>query len=327
MILSIGFKEKQEFSSVKSKKDLIFLMVYDIIVVLNFTSAKTRYKYPKRGADMIDLHCHSTLSDGSLGVEEIIRQASKVGIETLCITDHDTLSGYSRAKFLGERYHVNVIQGVEMSAWDKERQSKVHMLCYVPRNPDRLEMLCLKSREIRKEVSKEMIEKVMELYPITTDSVLRHCKGAESIFKVHIMRALIDYGYALEFYGELDTKLFHPKNGSCIVNREYPDINHVINLIHGAHGVAVMAHPMLYDNYDLLEELAAEGKIDGVEVDHYSADDAAKEKLRALAERYDLIITGGSDFHGLYNQKPSPLGAQGTSPEQLKKLLDRAAHL
>ncbi len=276
---------------------------------------------------MIDLHCHSALSDGSLGIEDIIRQASKTGIETLCITDHDTLSGYSREKYLGERYHVNMIQGVEMSAWDKERNAKVHMLCYAPRNPDRLEMLCLKSREIRKEVCKEMIQKVMEIYPITPDNVLRHCKGAESIFKVHIMRALIDYGYALEFYGSLDTELFHPVNGKCIVNREYPDINHVINLIHAAHGVAVMAHPMLYDNLELLESLAAAGKIDGVEVDHYSADEAGRKKLREIAEKYDLVITGGSDFHGLYNQKPSPLGSETTSPEQYRKLLDRAAHL
>lgn len=276
---------------------------------------------------MIDLHCHSTLSDGSLGIEEIVRQAARVGVDTLCITDHDTLSGYSRTKFLGSRCGVHILQGVEMSAWDAERQSKVHILCYVPRNPDRLEMLCLKSREIHKEVAKEMIAKVMERYPITIDSVLRHCKGAESIFKVHIMRALIDYGYALEFYGELDTALFHPVTGSCIVNRAYPDVYHVINLAHGAHGVAVLAHPMLYDNLNLLEELAAAGKIDGVEVDHYSADAAARERLRAIAARYDLIVTGGSDFHGLYNQKPAPLGSEHTTPEELQKLLDRAAHL
>ncbi len=274
---------------------------------------------------MIDLHCHSTLSDGSLGIEEIIRQAARVGITTLSITDHDTLSGYSRAKFLGEKYGVNIIQGVEMSAWDTARGKKVHILCYLPQKPDRLEMLCLKSREIRREVGNEMIEKVKERFPITTESILRHCKSCESIFKVHIMRALIDYGYALEFYGDLDTQLFHPQTGSCIVNRAYPDVTHVVNLIHASHGVAVMAHPMLYDNVDLLEELAAEGKIDGVEVDHFSASDADRQHLRALAKRCDLIVTGGSDFHGLYNQKPSHLGADTTSEEEFARLLARSA--
>lgn len=270
---------------------------------------------------MIDLHCHSTLSDGSLGIEEIVRQAAHIGMKALCITDHDTLSGYSRARFLGERYQIQIIQGVEMSAWDTQRESKVHILCYLPQNPDRLEMLCMKSREIRKEVSKEMIEKVMERYPITLDSVLRHCKGSESIFKVHIMRALIDYGYALEFYGALDSELFHPQNGCCIVNRAYPDVRHVVNLIHASRGVAVLAHPMLYDNLELLEELAAEGKIDGVEVDHYSAAPEQRKMLRDIAKRYDLIITGGSDFHGLYNQKPSHLGSNTTDPEHFARLL------
>lgn len=274
---------------------------------------------------MIDLHCHSTLSDGSLGIEEIIRQAARVGVSTLSITDHDTLSGYSRARFLGEKYGVNVIQGVEMSAWDTQRQTKVHILCYLPQKPDRLEMLCLKSREIRREVGNEMIEKVKEKFPITTESILRHCKGCESIFKVHIMRALIDYGYALEFYGDLDAQLFHPETGSCIVHRAYPDVQHVLNLIRASHGVAVMAHPVLYDNVELLEELAADGKIDGVEVAHYSASPEQQKTLCDIAARYDLIVTGGSDFHGLYNQKPSHLGAYTTTKEQFARLLARAA--
>ncbi len=273
---------------------------------------------------MIDLHCHSTLSDGSLGVEEIIRQAAATGITTLSITDHDTLSGFSRAKFLGEKYGVRIIQGVEMTAWDTERQTKVHILCYLPQKPDRLEMLCLKSREIRREVGMEMIEKVKAKFPITTESILRHCKSCESVYKVHIMRALIDYGYALEFYGELDAQLFAPQAGSCIVSRAYPDVTHVVNLIHAAHGVAVMAHPMLYDNTALLEELAAEEKIDGVEVDHFSANDADRALLRDIAKRYDLIVTGGSDFHGLYNQQPSHLGSNTTSEEEFARLLARS---
>lgn len=274
---------------------------------------------------MIDLHCHSTLSDGSLGVEEIIRQAAATGITTLAITDHDTLSGYSRAKFLGEKFGVRIIQGVEMTAWDTKRHTKVHILCYLPQKPDRLEMLCLRSREIRREVGLEMIEKVKAKFPITDESVLRYCKGCESIYKVHIMRALIDYGYALEFYGDLDTQLFHPKTGSCIVNRAYPDVLHVINLIHAAHGVAVMAHPMLYDNTELLEELALEGKIDGVEVDHYSAGDADRAMLREIVQRHGLIMTGGSDFHGLYNQQPSHLGSNTTTKEEFARLLECGA--
>ena len=247
-----------------------------------------------------DLHCHTTLSDGSLGIEDIIVQAKRMNIDFLSITDHDTLSSFSRANILGQRYGVKILQGVEMSAWDKERNSKVHILCYAPKKPDRLEGLCLKSCEIRKQCAKEMIEKVMELYPITPESVLKHCTGSKSIFKSHIMRALIEYGYALEFYGELNNKLFNLKNGICLVEREYPDVKFVL---------------------DLLEELAASGKLDGVEVDHYSANEEQRRQLREIAEKYNLIVTGGSDFHGLYNAKPTHLGSNLTTKENMDRII------
>lgn len=268
-----------------------------------------------------DLHCHTTMSDGSLGIEDVILQAKRMNIDFLSITDHDTLSSFSRAKILGERYGVKMIQGVEMSAWDKERNRKVHIICYAPKKPDRLEGLCLKSCEIRKSCSKEMIEKVMQLYPITPESVLKHCTGSKSIYKSHIMRALIECGYALEFYGELDKKLFSLDNGICLVEREYPEVRFVLELIHSARGVAVMAHPALYDNIDLLKELSEEKKLDGVEVYHYSADDNQKKELLDIAQKYDLIVTGGSDFHGLYNAVPSYLGSNTTSKENLDRII------
>ncbi len=268
-----------------------------------------------------DLHCHTTLSDGSLGIEDVIVQAKRLNIDFLSITDHDTLSSFSRAHILGERYGVKVIQGVEMSAWDKSRGKKVHILCYAPKKPDRLEGLCLKSCEIRKACSKEMIENVMKLYPITPESVLKHCTGSKSIFKSHIMRALIEYGYALEFYGDLNNELFNLDKGICLVEREYPDVRFVLDLIHSARGVAVMAHPAMYDSLDLLEELAAEKKIDGVEVYHYSADEEKRRELLSIAEKYDLIVTGGSDFHGLYNAVPTHLGSETTSKENLDRII------
>ena len=161
----------------------------------------------------------------------------------------------------------------------------------------------------------------MEKYPIPIEAILRHTTSSKSIFKQHIMRALIDYGYALEFYGELDSQLFNSEHGSCYVEREYPDVNFVIDLIHTARGVAVMAHPAQYDNMELLEELAQNGKIDGVEVDHYSADEDYRSELRKLADKYELIQTGGSDFHGLYNSVPTYIGSETTSQENLERII------
>lgn len=268
-----------------------------------------------------DLHCHTKLSDGSLGIEDVILQAQRTGVEWLSITDHDTMASFSRADVLGQRAGIKMLHGVELSAWDKKRGRKVHILCYNPQKPDRLEVLCLKCCDIRKQTSKEMIEKVMEKFPITMESILKHTTSSKSIFKQHIMRALIDYGYALEFYGDLDSELFNPKTGSCYVEREYPDVNFVVDLIHLAGGAAVMAHPAQYDSIELLEELAEKGKMDGVEIGHYSADAAYRAELEKIADKYDLIRTGGSDFHGLYNSVPTHIGSESTTIENIERIL------
>lgn len=268
-----------------------------------------------------DLHCHTKLSDGSLGIEDVILQAQRTGVEWLSITDHDTMASFSRADVLGQRAGIKMLHGVELSAWDKKRGRKVHILCYNPQKPDRLEVLCLKCCDIRKQTSKEMIEKVMAKFPITMESILKHTTSSKSIFKQHIMRALIDYGYALEFYGDLDRELFNPKTGCCYVEREYPDVNFVVDLIHLAGGVAVMAHPAQYDSIELLEELAQNKKIDGVEIGHYSADAAYRAELEKIADKYDLIRTGGSDFHGLYNSVPTHIGSESTTIENIERIL------
>ena len=267
-----------------------------------------------------DLHCHTTLSDGSLGIEEVIAQAKRMELDFLAITDHDTLSSSNRAQILGERYGVKVIPAVELSAWDKKRNSKVHILCYVPQKPDRLEGLCLKSCSIRTECAKDMIEKVMERYPIPSDAVRMYTKGSKSIFKQHIMRALVNYGYATELYGSVNDQLFKYPDGECLVTREYPDVNFVLDLIHSSKGVAVMAHPYMFDNIDLLYELTEAGKLDGIEVFHHSADEEKQKKLLEFAAEHDLICTGGSDFHGLYNEVSTHIGSMTTDKENLDKL-------
>lgn len=268
-----------------------------------------------------DLHVHTTLSDGSLGMEEVISQAKRLGLDFISITDHDTMSSISRARVLGERYGIQTIPGVELTAWDKERNRKVHILCYAPQKPDRLEGICRRCSEIRQSCSKETVENVMKLYPITMEDVTKHVSGSKSIFKQHILHALIEHGYSTHFYGKLNDELFNAETGSCIVEKEYPDVHYVIEMIHSARGAAVLAHPMVYDSVELLESLAQNGKIDGVEVYHYSADEEQQAKLLAIANEYDLIVTGGSDFHGLYNTRPTPLGVYTTDKENIDRIL------
>ena len=267
-----------------------------------------------------DLHCHTTLSDGSLGIEEIIAQAKRMQLDVLAITDHDTLSSSSRAQILGERYGIKIIPAVELSAWDKKRNMKVHILCYAPQKPDRLEGLCLKSCSIRTECAKDMIKKIMERYPIPQDAVRMYTKGSKSIYKQHIMRALVNYGYATELYGEVNDRLFKYPDGECLVTREYPDVNFVLDLIHSSKGIAVMAHPYMFDNIELLHELVDAGKIDGVEVYHHSANEDQQKSLLSFASEHDLLCTGGSDFHGLYNEVATYIGKMTTDPDNIEKL-------
>jgi len=271
-----------------------------------------------------DLHCHTKLSDGSLGIEEIILQAKRTGIDFISITDHDTMSSISRAKIIGDRCGVQTLPGVELSAWDKLRNRKVHILCYAPQKPDRLEGVCMKSCEIRNSCAAEMIDNVMKLYPITSESVMKYASGSKSVFKQHIMHALVDFGYTTEFYGKLNNTLFNRKTGTCIAEREYPDVNFVLDLIHSAKGVAVLAHPFYYDSAELLIELAEKDKLDGVEVFHYTANKQQREELLDIAKKYKLVVTGGSDFRGIYNVKPAHIGSGGTDKENIDKIFKLA---
>lgn len=274
-----------------------------------------------------DLHCHTTISDGSLGISDVIMQADRDDVRYLAITDHDSLASSSRAAVLGKRYNVNIIPAVEFSAFDGSRGRKVHILCYMPQKPDRLEGLCLRTSEGRMNLGKRMAMKVLEKYPITLESILRYSAGSKAIYKCHIMHALMDYGYTTDLYGTVYDEIFDRERGICAqeVQSEadfYPDVHFVTTLIRASGGIAVMAHPKVYDSFDLLKELAGSGELDGVEVWHTSADDADRDALIKLAAEHDLITTGGSDFHGFYNHYAIQIGSNLTPEESLNRILN-----
>lgn len=274
-----------------------------------------------------DLHCHTTISDGSLGISDVIRQADRNDVRCLAITDHDSLASLSRSAVLGKRYNVNVIPAVEFSAFDNTRGRKVHILCYMPAKPDRLEGLCLRTSTGRMELGKRMAVKVLDKYPITLESILRYSAGSKAIYKCHIMHALMDYGYTTELYGDVYDSIFDVKEGICAeeVASEadfYPDVKFVTTLIKASGGISVMAHPKVYDSFELLEELAAEGVIDGVEVWHQSAGENDRRQLQEIAEKHGLLTTGGSDFHGFYNHYAIQIGSNLTPEDTLNKIIN-----
>ena len=258
-----------------------------------------------------DLHIHSKISDGSMGIDEIIATARRRGLSTIAITDHDAVAGATRAGVIGKRQGIEVIHGVEFSALDTARRRKVHILGYMCEAPDRLEGLCRQINNSRRAAATEMVKKVLRYYPIVPESVVRCATGSTNIFKQHIMHALIDAGYADSFYGDVYKKLFSPENGCAYVSPEYPEVREVIDLIHSAGGLAVLAHPHVYHSEDLMEELTADTSLDGVEVWHPSNNAEQTDQLLAFSREHGLLATGGSDFHGMYSPTPRPLGSCG----------------
>lgn len=269
----------------------------------------------------IDLHCHTKLSDGSVGIEDLIVIAQKSGIDTIAITDHDCLAGTVRGQVIGKRYGVRVIPGVEISAFDYEVGKKVHILCYLADSPNRLEGICKKTSVARKRAGQIMMLKVASRFPITADFVIAHASGSTNLFKQHIMHALMDAGYTDSIFGDLYHALFDPDSEvNVLAPTKYPSVEEVIEEIHGAGGIAVIAHPAKFNNTKEIEKYVELG-LDGIEVWHPSADEDDIEDFEYLCKKHGLLSTGGSDFHGIYGEKTVTLGTCTTPQENLDKLL------
>lgn len=274
-----------------------------------------------------DLHCHTKLSDGTMGIDDILILAKNSGVTTLAITDHDCLAGTVRAKIIGERYGINVIPAVELSCTDTKRGNKAHMLCYYPDKPDRLEGLCKRNSLSRKNAAKLMAVKVSKKFPVTPEFIVKCAAGSTNLYKQHIMHALMESGYTTEIFGELYNKLFKkdsPEN--VIVECKYPSPEETLEAIHEAGGIAVLAHPGFYDNFELLEELIPLG-LDGVEVWHPENSPTQQELLKKTAKKHHLVMTGGSDFHGAYNAYPITIGEYGPDEDAVQALISYKSKL
>lgn len=268
-----------------------------------------------------DLHCHTRLSDGSMGIDNLIVLAKKQGVQTIAITDHDCLAGNVRGKRIGEQHGIRVLPGVEISASDPTTGGKAHLLCYLPDSPDRLEGLCHRNLIESKKISQYMILKTSIQFAVTPEFIIKCATGSTGVYKQHIMHALMESGLTDRIYGDMYTTLFSPESEKNVLRAaKYPDAREIMAAIHDAGGIAVLAHPALYHNMDLLDLLAHEG-LDGVEVWHPSADEQTVEMLRKAAKKHGLLMTGGSDFHGMYGVGCISIGCCQTPDEHLDALL------
>lgn len=276
----------------------------------------------------LDLHLHTTHSDGSLPPAAVLELAHKAGVTALAITDHDIVDGIPEALQAGARLGIEVIPGVEISS--RLGASELHILGYCLDWQDpTLTRRMARLRESRHRRNPLIIEKLNALgLDITYDEV-RRLAGTESVGRPHIARVLMDKHYVQNAKEAFDRYLAEGK--PAYVPRELPEPAEAIVWIREARGIAVLAHPTwVKQNGEGLFKLCAQLKaagLGGIEV-HYSTH-SPKQTVEFLdiAKRLDLLVTGGSDFHGV--TKPDidvGVGRGGlTVPATLLEPLKRAA--
>lgn len=268
-----------------------------------------------------DLHCHTKLSDGSVGIEDLIVIAQKSGIDTIAITDHDCIAGTVRGQVIGKRHGITVIPGVEISAFDNEAGKNVHILSYLADSPDRLESICKKTSIARKRAGQIMMLKVAARFPITSEFIISHASGSTNLYKQHIMHALMDAGYTDKIFGDLYNTLFSTNSESNVLApTKYPSVTEVIDEIHNAGGIAILAHPGKFNNFDEIGKYIDAG-LDGVEVWCPENTEEMIQQLVTFCKKQKILMTGGSNFHGTYGTTTVTIGSYSTPQENLDKLL------
>ncbi|MFT8887402.1 MAG: PHP domain-containing protein [Ethanoligenens sp.] len=268
-----------------------------------------------------DLHCHTRVSDGSMRAEDLVAYAARIGLDCLGVTDHDSMAGVERAQKAAADTGVRVIPGLEISAFDYKHGKKVHLLCYAPQKTDALLVFCGETLRERECATLEIIEKVKTRYPISEEAVRACAAESGSLYKQHILAALMDMGYALSMFGDLRQELFSKSAGGfAIVETHYPEAREAIGVAKQTGGLVVLAHPGLYHNFDSVEEFCTLG-LDGIEACHpyHSVED--ERTAREAAARYGLLVTGGSDFHGFYRSRVNPLFKKGLEGADLECFL------
>jgi 3',5'-nucleoside bisphosphate phosphatase len=251
---------------------------------------------------VVDLHMHSTASDGSRAPEDVAAAAHAAGITAIALTDHDTVGGVAAARAAGERLGLSVITGVELSAEDNGRE--IHVLGLHLERLDAIETAMEGFRQTRIERAREMVAKLNALgVPVTFDAVLAEAGGG-AVGRPHVARAVVAGGWVGDQRDVFDRYIGHGKPAN--VPKAKLDFVDAIALIHAAGGLAIVAHPGVDFNRTRVERAVGYG-LDGLEVLHPSNSPDEQRRLRALTEHFRLVPSGGSDWHGA-EQGPRTIG-------------------
>ena len=271
----------------------------------------------------VDLHMHSSASDGTLPPSAVVAAARALQLTAIALTDHDTLEGVVDAQEAGARLGVRVIAGVELSALDGERE--IHLLGLHLSRTAELDRQLASFRAARRKRAEQIVTRLNAIgIPVRLEVVLA-IAGTGAIGRPHVARAIIEGGWARDQRDAFDR--FLGSGRPAFVPKERLLLAEAVQLVHRAGGLAIWAHPAREGSLARTRQLVAAG-IDGLEVRHpsHTSEDAAR--LGAIVEHLGLVASGGSDWHGA-PQGSRTLGSmrvpQAWLERQDVRLRDRAA--
>ena len=276
-------------------------------------------------ATRIDLHAHTSWSDGTCDVAGLFSRARAADLDVLALTDHDTVAGWPELPDAVAASGVAAVPGIEVSA--EHGRLSVHVLALLvdPSPKTELAAEMARARASRVDRARAMVELISQDYPITWDDVRAQAAGESTVIgRPHIADALVAYGAVADRSAAFQ-EILKP-SGPYYVPYYAPSPVAAVRAIRDAGGVAIVAHPGSVTRdadlpLELLEEMVEVG-LAGVEVDHREHDEAERTRLRDFAASHDLLITGGSDYHGA--GKPNRLGENLTQPDVLAAVTHRA---
>jgi predicted metal-dependent phosphoesterase TrpH len=266
----------------------------------------------------VDLHAHTTASDGRATPEELIALASAADLQSIAVTDHDTLDGLPAAQAAADAAGIRLVHGIELSTIDGTRE--IHLLGLHLTTTDVLAGRLVAVQEARVDRAEAMVAKLNTLgMPVTMEMVQREAAGG-AVGRPHVARALLAGGWVRDMRDAFDRYLGDGKPAN--VGKLRLELEEGIALIHEAGGVAVWAHPQGEGNRDRIARFAALG-LDGVEVRHPSHGSEDLARLATLCDHFGLVKSGGSDWHGALDGF-RPLGCMHVPAPWMDEQITRA---
>jgi predicted metal-dependent phosphoesterase TrpH len=259
----------------------------------------------------VDLHMHSTASDGSRAPRDVVRAAHKANLAAIALTDHDSVAGLAEAQLAGAELGVRLVNGVELSA--VEGETETHILGLHLADTGVLDRGLGELREMRERRAIRIVERLNELgVKVDYADVLGQAAGG-ALGRPHVARAMVASGWATDVRDAFDRYLGAGR--PAYVAKDQLSMPDAIAMIHAAGGLAVLAHPGGSGTRDRLEALVAVG-LDGVEVKHPGHSSSDTARLKGLVELLGLVASGGSDWHGA-EEGPRTIGMMQVPPEWL----------